>query len=101
MGEHVTVWLYVDANHAGNLAIRTSHSGILIYVKKVLIKFYIKIQNKVESSIFGSEFVALRINTEMVEALRYTLRKFVVNLEGPAEVYCYKKLVVKISSVTA
>ena len=39
--------------------------------------------------------MALRINTEMVEALRYTLRKFVVNLEGPAEVYCNNKLAVK------
>ena len=45
------------------------------------------------------EFVALRIYTEVVEALRYKLRTFGVNLEGPAEVYCDNKSVVKNSSV--
>ena len=78
--EPVTVRVYVDANHAGNLTNRRSRSGILIYVNNVLIKFYIKIQNIVESSSFGLEFVALRIATEMVEALMYKLRVFGVNL---------------------
>ena len=45
--------------------------------------------------------MALRISTEMVEALRYKLRTFGVNLEGPEEVYCEEKLVVKKSSVPA
>ena len=38
--------------------------------------------------------MVLRIATDMVEALRYKLRTFGVNLEGPVEVYCYKKSVV-------
>ena len=37
----------------------------------------------------------------MVEAIRYTLRKFGINLEGPEEVYCDNKSAVKNSSVTA
>ena len=94
MGERVTVWVYVDANHAGNLANRRSHSGILIYVKNTLINLYGKRQNKVESSSFGLELVALQIVTEMVEVLMYKLRTFGVNLEGPAEVYCDNKSVV-------
>ena len=78
-----------------------SHSGILIYVNNTLIHFYSKRQNTVESSSFGSEFVALRIANEMVEALMYKLRTFGVNLEGPSEVYCDNNSVVTNSSVTA
>ena len=54
MGEPVTVYVYVYANHAGKLANRRSHSGILIYFNNTLINFYINIQNTVESSKFGS-----------------------------------------------
>ena len=42
--------------------------------------------------------MVLRIATEMLESLRYKLRTFGVNLEGPEEVYCDKKSVVKNSS---
>ena len=45
--------------------------------------------------------MTIRIVTEMLEALRYKLRKFGVDLEGKAEVYCDKKSVVKNSSVPA
>ena len=45
--------------------------------------------------------MALRIYTEMVEALMYKLRKFGVNLEGPAEIYCDNNSVVTNFSVTA
>ena len=72
-----------------------SHLGILIYIKNKLIQLYRNIQNTVESSSFGLYFVALRTSTEMVEALRYKLRKCFVNLEGTEEVYCDNKSVVK------
>ena len=57
LGESVTVWIYVDTNHAVNLANRRSHSSILIYVNYALIKLYIKRHNTVESSSFGLEFM--------------------------------------------
>ena len=47
LGGAVTFWVYVDANHTGNLSNRSSHSGILIYVNNTLINFYINIQNTV------------------------------------------------------
>ena len=66
---------------------------------------YIKIVHgrtfTVELSRFGSDFVALIISTEIVEALRYKLSTFGVNLESPAEVYCDNKSVVTNSSVPA
>ena len=47
-----------------------------------------------ETSTFGSEFVALRIATEQVEALRYKLRMFGVPVKGPGDVYCDNQSVV-------
>ena len=80
LGEPVTICIYVDANHAGNLANRRSHSGILIYFDNLLINFYSKGQNTVESSSFDLELVALMISTDMVEALSYKLSTFGVNM---------------------
>ncbi|GFH56846.1 hypothetical protein CTEN210_13322 [Chaetoceros tenuissimus] len=99
LGNPVVVRAYVDANHAGNLKNRRSHSGILIYVNNAPIIWYSKRQNTVESSSFGSEYIALRICTEMVEALRYKLRCFGIPIDGPAEVYCDNQSVVTNSSV--
>ena len=99
LGNPVVMRCYVDANHAGNLLNRRSHSGIIIYINNAPIVWYSKRQNTVESSSFGSEFVALRIATEMIEALRYKLRTFGIRLEGPTEVFCDNKSVVTNSSV--
>ena len=52
-----------------------------------------------ESSSFGSEFVALRIATELNEALRYKLRTFGVPIDGALVVFCNNKSVVTNSSV--
>jgi len=53
----------------------------------------------VESSSFGSEYIALRICTEMVGALRYKLRCFGVPIEGACDVLCDNRSVVTNSSV--
>ena len=70
-GNSVNVTVFVDADHAGNRATCCSFTGILIYVNRVPIIWYSKKQNTVESSTFGSEFVALRIATEITEGLQY------------------------------
>ena len=90
---------YVDANHAGNMVNRRSHTGILIYVNNAPILWHSKRQNTVETSSFGSKNVALRICVEMVEVLRYKLRSFGIPVEGPADVLCDNKSVATNSSV--
>ena len=101
LGKSVLIRVYVDANHAGNLANRRSHSGIIIYVNNAPIMWFSKRQNTVESSSFGSELVALRIATDMIEALRYKFRCMGVPIDGPAEVLCDNKSVVTNASVPA
>ncbi len=41
-----------------------------------------------ETSTFGSEFIAARIAVELIEALCYKLRMFGILIQGPANVYC-------------
>ena len=51
-----------------------SVTGILHLVNKTPIDWYSKKQNTVETSTYGSEFVAARIATEQIMDLRITLR---------------------------
>ena len=99
LGNPVRLRCYVDANHAGNMANRRSHSGVIIYINNAPIIWYSKRQNTVESSSFGSEYVALRIATELIETLRYKLRTFGIPVDGPCDVFCDNKSVVTNSSV--
>ena len=106
LGNPVTIFAFVDANHAGNVVTRRSHTGIIIYVNNAPIIFYSKRQNTVESATFGSEFVALRICKDLIVALRYKLRMFGVPLDGPAPdvagpayVFCDNKGVVSNASI--
>lgn len=59
------------------------------------ISWFSKKQNTVESSTFSSEFVALRIATELIISLRYKLRMFGVPINGPANVFCDNEAVYK------
>jgi hypothetical protein len=87
-GNPIMISCFVDADHAGNLVTRRSHSGIIIFCNKAPIIWYSKCQNTVETSTFGSEFVAARIAVELIESLRYKLRMFGVPLVGPANMFC-------------
>lgn len=98
-GQAVDITCFVDADHAGNLVTRRSHTGILIFVQGAPIVWYSKKQNTVESSSFGSEFVALRIARDMIVTLRNKLRMFGVPLRGPASVLCDNQGVVKNTSM--
>jgi hypothetical protein len=97
-GKSVIVSCYVDADHAGCWVTRRSHMGVLIMVNRSPILWLSKWQNTVETSTFGSEFVALKTAVEMIEGLRCKLRMLGVPLEGPANVFCDNESVVKNSS---
>ena len=85
---------FVDANHAGNVVTQRSLSGIIIFVQNASIIWFSKRQNTVEAATFGSEFVALRICTELIVTLCYKLRMFGVPSDEPADVFCDNRRVV-------
>ena len=69
LGKYVFIKDYVYSNHAGKMKNRRSHFGIIVYVNNAPIIWVSKLQNIVEASIFGSEFVSIRISTEIIEDL--------------------------------
>jgi hypothetical protein len=87
-GKVVEIIAFVDADHAGDRVTRRSRTGVLIYINRSPIMWFSKRQNSVETSTFGSEFVALKIATEMIQGLRYKLRMMGIPIDGPAKVLC-------------
>ena len=53
LGNYVVIKAYMDANYAGNMENKRSHSGIIIHVNNAPIIWYSKLQNTVEASSFG------------------------------------------------
>jgi len=74
---------------------RRSRTGLLIFVNDAPIIWFSKRQNTVESSTFGSEFLALKIAIDQIEAIRYKLRMFGIPLEGCTSIFCDNESVVK------
>ena len=101
LGKPVKITVFCDASHADCLVTRRSMTGILIFVNGTPIRWYSTRQNTVESSTYGSEFVAMRIATEMLLALRTTLWMLRVPLDSPADVFCDNNSVVQSSTIPA
>jgi hypothetical protein len=98
-GNKVKMTTFVDSDHTGNLATHRSQTGILIFLNKAPIVWFSKRQNTVETSTFGSEFVAMRVAVEMIEGLRYKLRMFGIPIDGPTDILCDNQSVVTSSSI--
>ena len=94
-GKPMHMTCFVDADHAGCRETRRSHTGILIFLNKAPIVWYSKRQNTVETSTFGSEFVAMRQAVEMIEGLRYKVRMMGIEIEGSTSLLCDNESVVK------
>jgi hypothetical protein len=99
LGHPVIISAFVNANHAGNVVMRHLHSGIFLFVQNALIIWFPEWQNMVEAATFRSEFVMLRICKELIVALRYKLCMFGVPIDGPANVFCDNRGVVKNASI--
>jgi hypothetical protein len=77
----------VDADHAGDTTTRRSRTGFLVWLNNAPIYWMSKKQASVESSLFGSEFTAMKQCTEYIRGLRYKLRMMGIPIIGPAFVY--------------
>jgi hypothetical protein len=86
-GSELVVRLFVDSDHAGDKMIRRSRTGYLIYCNSAPILWFSKRQATVESSVFGAEFVALKMGIEATRGLRYKLRMMGIPIDEPTFVY--------------
>ena len=68
-GNTVLTHCFLDSDHAGDKVTRRSQMVILIFVNRAPILWYSKRQNTVETSTFGSEFIAMKTAVEQVKSL--------------------------------
>jgi hypothetical protein len=77
----------VDADHAGDTITRRSRTGFLVYCNSAPVYWLSKKQTSIESSSFGSEFIAMKQCCEYLRGLRYKLRMMGIPVEGPSYIY--------------
>ena len=53
----------------------------------------------VETSAFGSEFIAAKMATEIIQALRYKLHVIGIPIDGPTNMFCDNEAVVRNSTM--
>jgi hypothetical protein len=73
----------VDADHASDSVTRRSRTGFLVWVNCALVHWMSKKQTSVETSSFGSEFIAMKQCCEYLRGLRYKLRMMGIPVIGP------------------
>ena len=86
-GKEFDIRMYVDSDHAGDKQNRRSRSGHFIFLNSALVGWSSKKQATIESSVFGAEFVALKLGIETLRGLRYKLRMMGVPISGPSLIY--------------
>ena len=95
-GKSAQMSAHINADHAGNKVTCKSQTGILIFCNMALITWYSKQQNKVETSTFRSEYVALKIGTEIIIGLQYKLRMMGAPIDGPTNIFCDNESVINL-----
>ena len=87
LGGEVILRLFVDADYAGDNSNRRSRTGFFVFLNEAPIAWFSKKQTRVENSVFGSEFIAMRTGLETVQGIRYKLRMMGIPLNTPTYIY--------------
>ena len=82
-----TMCVKVDTDHASDTITRHSRMRFLVYLNCAPIYWWSKKQNSVESSSFGSKFIAMKQCCEYVHGLRYQLRMMGILCDDPMIIY--------------
>ena len=98
-GRPIRLTTFVDANLMHDLVTGHSCSGILHLLNQTPIDWFTKRQKQVETTTYGSEFMAARQAIEQIMDLRYTLRMFGVPLDGPSWLFGDNRSVVTSSTL--
>jgi len=87
LGAEMFIVVYVDADHATDKVTRKSRTGFIVLLNGAPIYWYSKKQAGIETSSYGSEFVAMRTCCEYLKGLRYRLRMMGIPVNHPCFVY--------------
>jgi hypothetical protein len=86
-GKDLDLRLSVNSDHAGEKRTRRLRTGFFVFMNTVLVQWFLKQQATIENSVFGAEFVAMKIGMESLRGLRYKLRMMGVGIAGPSYIY--------------
>ena len=89
----VVMRCFVDSDHAGEKLRRRSHYGFTIFFQMAPIYYCSDRQNTVDTSTFGSDFMAMKLVCEYICGLQYKLRMMGIPFSDPFFVFGYNKLV--------
>ena len=78
----VDLHMFIDSNYSGNKQTRRSRTGFMIHMNMSLINWYSKKQSTIETSVFGTEFVAMNISVETLYAIQNKLRMMGIPISG-------------------
>jgi hypothetical protein len=90
---------FVDSDHAGDSVTRRSRTGFMIFLNSSPIYWFSKKQTSVETSTFGSEFIAMKQCCEYIRGLRYKLRMMGIPVDLPTYVFGDNKSVLANTSM--
>ena len=94
-----TIFANVDSDHAGDEITRRSRTGFIVFLNNSPIYWFSKKQGGIETSTFGSEFIAMKQCCEYLRGLRFKLRMMGIVVDGPSFVYGDNKSVLTNASV--
>ena len=83
LGKEFIMRAHVDADHAGDKLARRSRTGYIVFLNMAPIYWLSKKQTAIETSSFGSEFIAMKQCCEFVRGLRYELRMMGIPVNEP------------------
>lgn len=86
-GKGFTMRAFVDSDHGGDSVTRRSRTGFIVFLNSAPICWFSKKQTSVETSTFGSEFIAMKQCCEYIRGLRYKLRMMGVPVEMPTFIF--------------
>ena len=98
-GKHVTTTTYVDVNQHHDQATGKAVTACLHIVNETPSHWYTKRQATVDTTTYGSEFVAARIATDQIIDLRYTLKYLGVPVRSKSYMFGDNKSVVDSASI--
>ena len=87
LGKGFVMRVFIDSDHAGDQVTRRLQTEFLVYLNNTLIYWTSKKQTTVKTSLFGSEFMAIKHAMEYIRGLRYKLRAMGVLVVGCAYIY--------------
>ena len=86
-GVGFTMRAFVDSDFAGELTTRRSRTGYIVFLNSAPIYWFSKRQTCVETSSFGSEFIAMKQCCEYIRGLRYKLRMMGIPVDLPTYIF--------------